>query len=238
MEQKNIPFRHRGLGFPMRHTYGSPAKNNTSIIILLSCAMRNCLLIVLLLTSTLAQAQNKAGSRRDLAIDARHLVSFTPICGIVAYDNFNPGFGFEYEYILSQEAGIGLRLPFAFGYAGPDQDLNYYGSGVSYKHTSLYAAPGIRFHAPFRNKSVEFATGPALILGNMHFSPYEYYGGSSTVLPSSFDYNMMGIMADNSLNFYRNKFMFGFDVRVGSLVEVHDGSRFFIHFGMHFGGKF
>jgi hypothetical protein len=200
--------------------------------------MRNCLLLVLLFSSTLAQAQKRIAKGSGNMIDGHHIVSFTPICGIVAYDNFNPGFGMEYEYILSQEAGIGLRLPFAFGYSGQEQDFTYYsGSGYTYKHTSVYAAPGIRFHGTFRNKNADFATGPAIILGNMHFSPYNY-NGNYTVLPESYDYGMTGIMADNSLNFYRNHFMFGFDVRVGALMEVREDSRFFIHFGMHFGGIF
>jgi hypothetical protein len=201
--------------------------------------MRNCLLIVLLFISTLTQAQKRRSAGSDIAIDARHLVSFSPICGIVAYDRFNPGFGLEYEYIVSKEAGIGIRVPFAFGYNGPDDAFVVYnGNAVSYRHTSLYAAPGVRFHAPIRRGAGEFATGPGIILGNMHFSPYDYYGSTGGALPASYDYGMTGIMADNSLNFYRGHFMFGFDVRVGYLFEVQNDTRYFMHFGIHFGGKF
>lgn len=199
--------------------------------------MRKCLILaVLLLISLSSQAQQRRSTtikkQRDLAIDAHHVVSFSPFGFLVAYDRFNPAIGFDYEYILSQEAGIGIRFPFAFGYSGPEED---FGSG-STKHTTLYAAPGVRFHAPIRRGAAEFATGPAIILGNMHFKPYDNGFGGPVVQP--YDYNLTGIMADNSLNFFRGNFMFGFDFRVGTMIKEENDSRFFIHLGMHFGGKF
>ncbi len=73
----------------------------------------------------------------------------------------------------------------------------------------------------------------------MHFQPYNDYYGGSQINAEPFNYGLLGIIADNSINFYRGHFQFGFDVRVGALAEVRDDdSRFFIHFGMHFGGKF
>lgn len=199
---------------------------------------RFCCLVMLLLCSKMLHAQSEERRSFDGAIDGRHSLSLTPICGMVTYGKLNPGLGFEYEYIFNQEAGIGLRLPIAFGYTGPEQDFNSYYGGY-YKHTTFYAAPGIRFHAPVGGgKNAEFATGPAILLGNMHFRPSNDDYGSPTITAEPFNYGLLGIMADNSINFYRGHFQFGFDVRVGALAEVRDDSRFFIHFGMHFGGKF
>ncbi len=201
--------------------------------------MRSIFTTILLLSSLSLLGQTARSARDfDGAVDGKHYVAFMPFGGMVAYNAANPTIGFEYEYIFNREAGIGLRLPVALGYVGPEQGGNYY-SGNSYKHTAFYAAPGIRFHAPFGgSKNAEFCTGPALLLGNIHFRPYnDYYTGSGS-LSSPFDYGLTGIIADNSLNFYRRHFIFGFDVRVGTLVETHESSRFFMHIGMHFGGKF
>ncbi len=108
---------------------------------------RSFCISILLLCINLSYAQAQDVRSFDGAIDGRHSLSLTPICGMVTYGKFNPGLGFEYEYIVNQDAGIGLRLPFAFGYAGPEQGFNYY-NGNDYKHTTFYAAPGVRFHAP------------------------------------------------------------------------------------------
>jgi hypothetical protein len=194
------------------------------------------LLITLMVLGTMslhAQTNRTKKGKPDLAIDARHIVNFSPVGFVVAYGQPNPAISFDYEYVFNQEAGIGVRLPFALGYEGPDQSFN---SG-SHKHTTVYAAPGIRFHAPIgRSRRAEFATGPSIILGNVHFRPYDNYSGSIYTPP--FNYGLTGFAADNSLNIYNRHFCFGFDLRIGSMVEVHEGTRFFIHAGMHFGGKF
>jgi len=49
---------------------------------------------------------------------------------------------------------------------------------------------------------------------------------------------MVGLLVDNSLNFHRKHFVFGFDVRAGTMIDYHGKHPFLIHFGMHFGGKF
>jgi hypothetical protein len=198
--------------------------------------MRNILYILLLIISIPAQAQRRGPdlSNREGGVDGQHILSFTPFCGIVAYGKFNPGVGFDYEYIFDKERGIGVHVPFALGYAGPEQN-DIFGSGY-YKHTSYYTAPGLRFHTSSRGM-VDFSTGPSILIGNMHFSPVESYGNPG-IIGNPFDYSMVGLLVDNSINFQRKHFLFGFDVRVGSMIESQDDTRFFIHFGMHFGGKF
>ena len=189
--------------------------------------MRYLLVVLLLLSAASLRAQK---SRAGSASDDRHIVTFTPFGFIVSYKQFNPCIGFDYEYMLSKDKGIGLHLPFAFGYEGPEQNDFY--SSRSYRHTTLYAAPGIRFHAPFGGHA-EFITGPGILLGNTHFEPYDTYYGDKP-----FDYGVAGLIADNTLNIYNRHFVFGFDVRVGTMVEQREDTRFFLHIGMHFGGRF
>jgi hypothetical protein len=197
--------------------------------------MRYLSIIILLLVATAASAQSgRNRNNKSDGLEFRHIANFTPFSGIVAYDHVNPGVGLDYEYIISQEHGIGVHIPFVIGFAGPDQDDFYYSE---YKHTSIHAAPGIRFHTARRGSTVDFITGPAVLFGNMHFSPNDDYYNPS-IGRNPYDYGMLGFAADNTLNFYRNHFVFGLDVRVGTLTEVREGSRFFIHFGLHFGGNF
>jgi hypothetical protein len=190
--------------------------------------MRYLLAVLLLISATTLRAQSRHSAATN---DDRHIATFTPFGFIVAYEQFNPCIGLDYEYILSKEKGIGLHLPLAFGYEGPEQDGFY--SSRNYKHTTIYAAPGIRFHAPFGRGRAEFITGPAVILGNTHFRPGDTYYGDQP-----FDYGIAGLIADNTLNIYNNHFVFGIDVRVGTMAEVHEDSRFFLHIGLHFGGRF
>ncbi len=192
------------------------------------------LLLTLLLLSSIGLSAQPAPPRWDGMVDGRHLVSFTPFCFTVAYTEFNPGLGFDYEYILSREAGIGLHIPVVLGYEGPEQ--NDFGSS-EYRHTTFYSAPGVRFHAPIGGgKHAEFITGPGVILGNIHFRPSnDYY---STYPRDPYNYSLTGLIADNTINFYNRHFLFGLDLRVGSVFEEHEDTRFFIHFGMHFGGRF
>jgi hypothetical protein len=190
--------------------------------------MRYLLVVFLLLSTATVEAQSR---HKAAAPDARHIATFTPFGFVVAYDQFNPCIGLDYEYIVSTEKGIGLHLPLVFGFEGPEQDGFY--NGGSYKHTTLYAAPGVRFHAPFGHGRAEFITGPAVVLGNTHFRPYQTYNGEQP-----FDYGIAGLVADNTLNIYNGHLVFGVDVRVGTTLEEHESSRFFLHIGMHIGGKF
>ena len=195
--------------------------------------MRYLTLCLLLLTTTSLFAQPvRNNSKKSNDEEYRHSLSFTPFSGIVAYGNINPGIGFDYEYMISPEHGIGVHIPFAFGYAGPEQDFY-----DEYRHTTAYAAPGIRFHSGQSGSNIDFATGPSVLFGNMHFSPTDNYNNPA-ILREPYDYNMLGFVVDNSLNFYRRHFQFGFDVRVGTMLDVQEDSRFFLHFGMHFGGRF
>lgn len=202
--------------------------------------MRVILVTLFLFSGLSLQAQTVKSSNRafDGAYDGQHILNFMPFGGVVAYGKANPTIGFDYEYIFKGESRIGLHLPIVLGYQGPEQGGSfYYGSG--YKYTTYYAAPGVRFHAQLGGgKNAELVTGPAIILGNMHFRPYDYYYGTGGPVGQPFDYSLTGIMADNSINFYHGHFVFGFDARVGSLIEVRDGTRFFMHIGMHFGGVF
>jgi len=197
------------------------------------------LLACMLLLCAPAFAQPERRARKSDALDFRHSISFTPISGIVAYKELNPAAGLTYEYIISREAGIGINIPIMLGYAGPERA---YLNNTQYKHSVIYAAPGIRFHTGRRNSTVDFATGPAVLIGNQHFSPDDsyYYGGTYPNYNNgpAFNRTMVGLVADNSLNFYRSHFNFGFDVRVGTMLERQQDTRFFIHFGMHFGGIF
>lgn len=190
-------------------------------------------LILLLAASSLSAQPGRRAKPASDALQDRHIATFTPFGFSVAYDRFNPVAGFDYEYIISQEYGIGVHIPIVVGYTGPEQGYNN-----GYNHSVLYTAPGIRFHTARRNSSVDFVTGPSLLLGNMHFKPNDDYYYNPGFTRSSYDYGMVGIVADNSLNFYRNHFAFGFDVRVGALMEERNSSRFFFHLGMHFGGIF
>ena len=199
--------------------------------------MRNILYILLLAITIPAQAQRRPGpdfQDWEGGVDGRHIITFTPFCGIVAYKQFNPGVGFDYEYIIDKERGIGIHIPFALGYAGPDQ--SDFGTG-NYKHTSVYVAPGVRFHSSDGRGMVDFATGPSILVGNMHFTPQANYYNPG-IVGEAFNYSMVGLVVDNSINFQRKHFMFGFDVRVGTLLEKQEDTKFFLHFGMHFGGKF
>lgn len=188
----------------------------------------------LLLLSAPAFSQSKSRGAKSDGLPFTHSLSLTPFSGMVTYGQFNPGAGFDYEYIFNKEAGIGVHLPVMVGFSGPEQDDFFYGG--SYRHTVAYAAPGIRFHTGRRGGHVDFATGPSVLIGNMHFRPTDNYYSPAGLNP--FNYGMLGIMADNSLNFYRGHFAFGLDLRVGSMLERQEGTRFFIHFGMHFGGIF
>jgi hypothetical protein len=199
--------------------------------------MRNILLSLLLLSSLSLHAQRTNTRREEPATDIQHIATFTPVGVVVAYGHANPVFGIDYEYIFNPEAGIGFQLPLVFGYEGPEQ--GDYILGNNYNHTTVFAAPGIRIHAPIgRRRHAEFITGPSVIIGNMHFRPVNGYYGSTGTVSSAFNYNLLGIAANNSLNIYKGHFVFGFDARVGTLVESHEDSRFFIQLGMHFGGKF
>lgn len=196
--------------------------------------MRKSLLACcLLLLGVPAFSQPETRGRKSDAPEYRHSISFTPFSGMVTYKEFNPGAGMTYEYMISREAGIGIQIPVMVGFAGPEQsDFGY----QSYKHSVIYTAPGVRFHTGRRRSNVDFVTGPSLLIGNMHFSPQNnnYYNPPGR----PFDYSMVGLVADNSLNFYRRHFAFGFDVRLGTMLDRRDDTRFFIHFGMHFGGIF
>ncbi len=197
--------------------------------------MRNLLLLICLLSATGASAQSgRTLPGKSNALDFRHSVAFTPFSGIVAYGEINPGIGFDYEYIISPEHGIGLYFPFAFGFPGPE------GGFGDEQHTTAYAAPGVRFHTARRGSNVDFATGPGLLIGNMHVRPNDnyYYGPYPGIARAPYDYGMLGLVVNNSLNFYRKHFQFGFDVRTGAMLEQERDTRFFIHFGMHFGGIF
>lgn len=197
--------------------------------------MRYLLPFIFLLAAAPLYAQPGGSSRHQSdGLDFRHMALFTPFSGVVAYGNINPGAGIDYEYIISQEYGVGVHIPFILGYAGPDDGFFY---NDYYRHTSIYTAPGIRFHTANSRSNVDFVTGPSVLIGNMHFSPVDDYYNPG-IVRNPYDYSMIGLLADNSLNFYRNHFVFGFDVRLGTMIERRESTRFFIHFGMHFGGRF
>ena len=151
---------------------------------------------------------------------------------MVTFGEFNPGIGFDYEYMVSKEHGIGIHVPIVLGYAGPEQDCY-----SDYKHTVYYAAPGVRFHTGDGTGAVDFSTGPGILICNMHFSPGENYMNPQ-IQRQPFDYSLFGLIVDNSINFQKNHFLFGFHVRVGTMFEEQKDERFFINFGMHFGGRF
>lgn len=198
--------------------------------------MRYILLLGALITSLSVYGQSKStyGNRKKAEHYDRHIASFTPFSGNVSYKKFNPGAGIDYEYLISPENGIGVHIPIIIGYAGPDQsDFGF----NEYRHTSIHAAPGIRFHTGRQNSEVDFITGPSLLIGNLHFKPTDD-NFNPTIQRDPYDYGMLGLMADNTLNFYRRHFVFGIDVRLGAMFEEQDDTRFFIHFGIHFGGKF
>jgi hypothetical protein len=196
--------------------------------------MRILLATLLLLGITSAQAQHNKQDQY-LVIDDQHIVTFSPLSGMIAYDYFNPCVSLDYEYVFNREMGLGLYIPLVFGYEGPEQDAIY--NTEYYKHKAVYTAPGIRFHAPIRHGRGAFTTGPGILLGTMHFRPSgDYNNGGHTANP--FDYSLTGIIADNSLDFYKQHFIFGLKMRTGWLFETHDGNRFFLEFGLHFGGKF
>jgi hypothetical protein len=180
-------------------------------------------LLSLLLSHTL-WAQNDVGIK-DPNAEYRHHVAFTPIAGLIAYDYGNPGMGFDYEYMFDLEHRIGVHFPFAFGFPTSSSYEN---------HSQTYVAPGILFHTGSRLSRVDFATGPSFMIGNLHF-------GSSNNNPypvSPTNHTLVGFLVDNSINFNKEHFQFGFDVRMGPLLNEFDNQRFFIHFGMHFGGRF
>lgn len=197
--------------------------------------MRILLLTLVLLCTLSLRAQPVR--RFSPTIDGQHIITFTPICGMTAYGQGNPGVGFDYEYVFNRKAGVGFHLPVVMGYEGPEPG-SITGNN-DYRHTMVYAAPGIRFHAPFGGrKHAEFVTGPAIVIGNIHYRPYEnsyYYNGAP---PQPYNDFFTGIAADNSLNIYNRHFVFGFDARVGTTFDARDSKRFFFHLGMHFGGIF
>jgi hypothetical protein len=179
-------------------------------------------------------AQSGRSAKSSDPMPYRHSLNFTPFGFTVTYKEFNPAAGISYEYMIDPEAGISFNLPVTLGYVGPEQSDFYYSQ--SYRHTVFFAAPGVRFHTGRRRSAVDFATGPSIIAGNMSFRPTDsYYGPASG---EAFNYGLLGLSADNSLNFYRNHFAFGFDLRVGTMFEERRDTRFFLNFGMHFGGIF
>lgn len=180
--------------------------------------------IVALFLSQPLRAQSSQG-------EYKHRVAFTPIAGLISYDYGNPAMGFDYEYVFDTEHGIGVHIPFAFGFSVNDD----FSSG-DYRHTQAYVAPGLLFHTGSKRSRVDFATGPSIMFGNLHFSPRDDYYHQYPV--DAFNYGLVAFLVDNSLNFNKEHFQFGFDVRMGPLLEQRDGNRFFIHFGMHFGGRF
>ncbi|MEO6831327.1 MAG: hypothetical protein ABI378_03620 [Chitinophagaceae bacterium] len=199
--------------------------------------MRKLLLYALILLAIPAGAQKKH-STKQTAFDfgADHIITFTPIAGIVSYGNFNPGIGFDYEYIVSRKLGMGIHIPVMYGF----NDVTYvdYYNNYSLKRTCFFTAPGIRFHTGKKGGKVDFATGPSVLIGNMNFRYKDDNGYHPSSAPSDYSYNMLGIVVDNSLNFTRNHFVFGFNVKVGTMADKHEDSHYFMQFGMQFGGKF
>lgn len=196
--------------------------------------MRYMLLYSLLLTTLSLHAQSRriSTASKNKVQEDRHIATFTPFAGVVSYSKFNPGVGVDYEYIINPELGLGVHIPIIVGYVGPEQsDFN----SNNYRHSAIYTAPGIRFHTGRRNGEADFSTGPSVLIGNLHFRPAE---NNSGIVRDPYNYSMLGLVADNTLNLYNRHFVFGFDVRLGALIEKQEDTRFFIHFGMHFGGKF
>lgn len=203
--------------------------------------MRRLLLLSALLANALllhAQLQNREHAtttrkKTEPLFSDPQRITFTPFGFVIAYDEVNPAIGLAYEYIVSRKTGMSVYLPFAFGYAGPDQSTGYgYGNVV---HTSFHAAPGLRFHTGGANSNRDFATGLGVLLGDMHFHPTADYNGYTQPV---YDWSMAGLVCDNSFNATRGHFMFGFDARIGYLAERQAGTQFFLALGMHFGGKF
>lgn len=200
--------------------------------------MRKLLLFALLPFIALpAGAVKKSSKEKAFNFGASHIITFTPISGIVSYGNFNPGVGFDYEYIVSKSIGMGIHIPVMFGFDNGVNDV--YNNSYTVKNTCFFTAPGIRFHTGKMRNKVDFATGPSVLLGNMHFHYSEYGSGNSgSPLPSDYNYSMVGLVADNSLNVTKNKFIFALNVKVGSMLDKHEGTHFFMQFGIQLGGIF
>lgn len=183
----------------------------------------------------LSAAMLRAQVHTDKPEDSRNMISFTPVGFMVVYEQFDPCVGIDYEYIIDRERGIGLYVPLVLGYQGPEQNGIL---GPSYKHWAFYAAPGLRVHSPLgrSGKRKAFITGLSLLTGNMHMYHTAY--GASAAHNETFNYALTGLATDNTLDFYNRHFVFGIDSRVGYVFEDHGWSRFFIHLGLHFGGRF
>ena len=196
--------------------------------------MRTLLILFLLGIPVFSQAQSTRSHRthkREKKPDYRHILTVTPISGIIAYADVNPAAGIDYEYLVDKKRIVGLHIPVMFGYSGPDDGIN------SYRRTVFYVAPGIRFHADAGHGRVDFSTGPSIMFGNAH---YRYQNNYYNPYQADADYNysISGIVVDNAINIHERAFIFGFDVRTGYTFEKHNDSRYFLEFGMHFGGRF
>ena len=70
---------------------------------------------------------------------------------------------------------------------------------------------------------------------NFRYKDNDGYFGP-IIKPADYSYEMMGLALDNSINFIRNHFIFGFNVKLGWMAEEHENSHYFMQFGMRFGG--
>jgi len=187
---------------------------------------------------TSAQGKNKIQKAMPNEFGFDHIITATPISGILAFNNVNAGVGLDYEYIISRKLGLGIHIPIVYGF-DPNQDYsNYYDTYQT--HTCYFIAPGLQFHTAQKGSKVDFVTGPSVILGNMSFVYHEgkNISGGPRPLPSDYNYPLYGIAVDNSLNFIRNNFQFGFNIKTGAMQERYEGTRFFIQFGLRIGGLF
>lgn len=193
------------------------------------------LLLTLASLQSLAQRSTGDGHRRRVhrEQDGSNIVTFQPFGFAVAYSKANPTVGLDYEYIVSKKLGLGVHVPVMFGFVPPD---NFFDNG--YQHTMFYIAPGIRFHVGGRRRSLDFSTGPSIVIGNQHYKPNDNYYYGTGITQTAYNLGFTGIAADNVLNIQRGNFIFGFNSRVGYTFDRNNSSRYFMDLGIHFGGRF
>jgi len=197
--------------------------------------MRYLLLLTFLLGTTASFASHK--HKKDNKVydyGSNQVVTLTPFSGVVSYGYFNPAVGLDWEYIVSRKLGLGIHVPVMYGFIGPEQ--SDYNGNSSNQHSSIFTAPGIRFHTGTKDGTVDFSTGPSLLYGNLHFNPTMDYNGQQ--ITDARNVQLFGLLCDNSINFTRQHFIFGFNVKVGTCFQIQESTRFFIQFGMQFGGRF
>lgn len=138
-----------------------------------------------------------------------------------------PGFGFQYEYMLTPKQNISLYFPVTMSlYSVYDENTDYpYGS--QHTHAFFYLYPGVKFYPMGSERKISYSIGPSVALGfgRKYYSDNYYYDSAGVYTQTAISKNVFkaGLMLNNGLTFMPSEHLcFGIELGLGFTVYSND----------------